>query len=498
MFLPESRVRTDAELEQIRKMFALIGREPHAGQLEAFRHSSRYEVFLNGRRWGKTHLLAMKLMVHIQEMHAMEHPSPRVRIIAPESKQIQETLNYLRMLCERLNLPLKEYTNPRDPHLVAGRVRIEPRSGKNRETHRGAGVTFAVIDECSEVPGDLVHYAIRPSLTDYRGHLLMAGTPKGKNWVIEWAESEGIQVPYGWQDGMHLLLSPTGHFMFMRSPTWTNPYLPPEEIAELRSRFYRLRGVAERDLGPVERAFLQEYAAVILFGYERPFPIEPRLVSEWTQSDLEQMAHADWVLGVDYGFTAPSACVLAAYCPDGLFRVPYVGYEVKIDDQEFVYWVSGALVHKIGRAPLRMVIADPDFWNQTGRSGGVTLASLLERLGVPLQRGIRDRPARWRHLRLMLSEQRVLLYEPNTRAVMQELQKVRPVDPYGAREDITKPDHALTALAHATEYALTNDPPDPEAMQVLDIQRHWQQWLTPQASVGRQRRVERLTKARWD
>lgn len=507
MFLPESGFRTETELARIRQMFGYIGREPHPGQMEFFRYHARYRVLLNGRRWGKTHLLAMAIMVHIQEMHQMEHPSPRVRLIAPENKQIQETLNYLKLLCNKLGLPIREYTNPRDWHLVAGRVRIEPRSGRNRETHRGAGITFAVIDECSEIPGDLFHYAIRPSLTDYRGHVLMAGTPKGRNWVIEWAESEGIQVPYGWTDEVHVLLNPTSNFLLMRAPTWQNIYLPADELATIRSQFYALRNRSERDLDRNQLAILQEYGAVILVGYQRPFPVEPIYVTEWTQEDLYQMRYADWVIGLDYGFTAPSACVLAAYCPDGQFRVPVVGYEVKIDDHEYVDWVADHLRYKIGQSPVQQIIADPAFWTNSGHNRGVSLAQLLERLGIPLVKGIRERSARWQHLRMVLSDQRVIIYKPNAEGLIEEFSKVRPADNYGAKQDIKKPDHALTALAHATEYYLSHDPPaasdpfQPEA----NLSHEIHQFLSKVYEPARERSVRRnprgqatLEKARWN
>lgn len=510
MFLPESGLRSEEELARIRELFRHIGREPHPGQLDFFRYQARYRVLLNGRRWGKTHLLAMAIMVHIQEMHALEHPSPRVRLIAPENKQIQETLHYLKLLCEKLGLPIKEYTNPRDWRLIAGRVRIEPRSGRNRETHRGAGITFAVIDECSEISGDLFHYAVRPSLTDYRGHVLMAGTPKGKNWVIEWAESEGIHVPYGWTDEIHLLRNPSGNFLFMRAPTWQNLYLPPDELATIRARFYALARRSERELEPMDLAFLQEFGAVILVGYQRPFPIEPLVVSEWSEDDLYQMRYADWVVGLDYGYTAPSACVLAAYCPDGVFRVPVIGYEVKIDDKEYVSWVANQLMHKIGRAPVRQIIADPAFWNETGRNENISLASMLNQLGIPLKKGLRDRVARWRHLRRVFSDQRVILYQPNCQALLHELERARPADAYGAKEDIKKPDHALTALAHATEYYLENDPPEateahlPETRIGQEIEAFMRNIYTPAPSSRVVRRNPRttpsttLTKTRWD
>lgn len=509
-YLPESSIRSDEELERVRLLFSRIGHEPHPGQLAFLRYNTRYRVLLNGRRWGKTHLLAMAILLHIQEMHQLEHPSPRVRLIAPENKQIQETLNYLKLLCHELGLPIREQTNPRDWHLYAGRVKIEPRSGKNRETHRGAGITFAVIDECSEISGDLFHYAIRPSLTDYRGHVLMAGTPKGRNWVIDWVESEGIEVPYGWTDESQILISPRGDFLFMRAPTWQNTYLPPDEIVQIRGRFYQLRGMSEGDLSPTDAAFLQEYGAVVLIGYQRPFPIEPLVVDRWSSDDLEQMRYADWVLGLDYGYVAPSACVLAGYCPDGIFRVPVVGYEVKIDDREYVSWVASHLMHKVGQKPLRMVIADPAFWSNTGLNENTSLSSLLGRLGVPIIQGIRERVARWRHLRLMLSEQRVILYRPQCAGLLDEFDRARPSDPYGSKGDIKKPDHALSALAHATEYVLRADPPpfgDPSEAET-PIQEEIEEFLStvyPQRNdrrIVRRRAVhpikrEMLSKRRW-
>lgn len=501
--LAPTGIRLDTELDAIDQMLGLLGKTPHAGQRAFLRHKSRFKVLFCGRRWGKTQLLAIEIFLHIQEMHATGHPSPRVRLIAPENKQIQETLNYLRELCHGYGLPFDEHTNPRNWYIQAGAVRIEPRSARNRETHRGAGITYAVIDECSEIPGDLFFYAILPSLTDYQGHVLMAGTPKGKNWIVEWASSMGVRVPRTVSDYRQLLISPDEQFLLMRAPTWDNPYLPPAELTRLRSKFQSLRHASESELSSVDLAFLQEYGAYILTGFEKPFPVEPIYVDEWSQDDLQQFRYADWVLGLDYGFVAPSACVVGALCPDGNYRVVHTAYEVRVDESQYVSWVRDQLVHRIGSRPVQMVIADPSFWDQVRGAEETTLAGKLHALQLRLEKGIKERELRWNLIRDRLAEQRVLIHRAKNTALLEELEKAVPADMTGHRRDIKKPDHALTALSNVLHYEFYADIPkipipESETPMEEEIRDYLQSIYEGKPRQVRRRPAERiLSKPRW-
>jgi len=442
MVLPESGILSDDELERLVRFFERhTGVVPHDAQCDLLRHRSRYKVLLCGRRWGKTLYLALELLWYIHWFHELDHPRPRIRLVAPEYSQIREVLNYLQEFCVRANLPLREVRDPRDPHYMAGRVRLEPRSAKNRVAHRGPGLSLVVIDEARDIDPSLYYYSIAPSLSDYLGHVLIASTPNGLDWVVQLAERQGIELPYVDLAGFHLLTSPDGRTVLMRSPTWANPHISPEEIE------------VQRQILPAE-VFAQEYGAEILVGYMDPFVVKPQFVDHFTEEDERAMEHAKWAVGVDYGYKSPSAVVLAAYCPDGVIRVPYVGYETYIDEVQFVEWVRSALRYKVGLGPILAIIGDADFGSERGRRN---LADYLRELRYPVQFGIRDRVERWARLRECLNSFVVRVLEPQSMGLVNEFRSARP---HRVRMgDIEKPDHALTAFAYALDFLVRQRPP---------------------------------------
>jgi len=435
MVLPSAGVLDDAELEKrIRFFEQFAGVTPYDAQRDLLRQRSRYKILLCGRRWGKTLYLAMELLWYIHWLHEINHPRPRVRLIAPEHPQIKEVMNYFTEFCAKANLPLREIKDPKDPHFKAGRVRLEPRSAKNRVSHRGAGLSLAILDEVSDIDAELYYYSIAPSLSDYQGHVIMAGTPKGLNWVVEFAEKQGIQLPYSNLSGFEMLVSIDKRATLMRSPTWANPYIDPAEIE------------FQRQVLPPE-VFAQEYGAEILVGYLNPFAVRPEFVTAFTDEDQDAMEHAVWVLGVDYGYKSQSAVVLAALCTDGIIRIPYVGYETHIDEFQFAQWVGQALQYKTGKGEVLAVIGDADFTSEKGRR---SIADNLRDLGYPFLTGIRDRVGRWARLRECLNNLHVRVLEPSCSGLVQELKNAKP---HRIRMgDIEKPDHALTALAYALDF----------------------------------------------
>ena len=435
MVLPSAGVLDDTELEKrIRFFEQFAGVKPYDAQCDLLRQRSRYKILLCGRRWGKTLYLAMELLWYIHWLHEMNHPRPRVRLVAPEHPQIREVMNYFTEFCAKANLPLREIKDPKDPHFLAGRVRLEPRSAKNRTSHRGPGLSLVVLDEVSDIDPDLYYYSIAPSLSDYQGHVIMAGTPKGLNWVVQFAEKQGIELPYTNLSGFTMLVSPDQRAALMRSPTWANPHIDPAEIE------------FQRQILPAE-VFAQEYGAEILIGYLNPFVVQPEYVGAFTDEDYAAMQHAVWAVGVDYGYKSQSAAVLAALCTDGIVRIPYVGYETHIDEFSFAQWVGQALEYKVGKGEVLAVIGDADFSSERGRR---SIADNLRDLGYPFLTGIRDRVGRWARLRECLNNMRVRVLEPSCTGLVQEFKTAKPHN--YRMGDIEKPDHALTALAYALDF----------------------------------------------
>jgi hypothetical protein len=110
------------------------------------------------------------------------------------------------------------------------------KSAEEYEHLRAEGLDFAVLDEAARMRRDAWFECIRPRLTDKRGKAIFLSTPSGLNWFYEIYMLGKIE-DNNWES-----------FTF---PTWTNPYIPKEEIEDAR-----------KDMP--ERLFRQEYGAEFL------------------------------------------------------------------------------------------------------------------------------------------------------------------------------------------------------------------------------------------
>jgi len=120
--------------------------------------------------------------------------------------------------------------------------RIEFRSADHPEGLRGEGVNSAVVDEAGYWKRDSF-ISVMTTLTRTRGWLRVISTPKGKNWFWEeWLK--------GWdhENNPELADKYPEHVSY-RLPTHTNPFIPPDAIAEFEKNMpadaYRQEILAE-------------------------------------------------------------------------------------------------------------------------------------------------------------------------------------------------------------------------------------------------------------
>lgn len=425
--LPTREPLSDAELYELLTFLKKLGIEPHEGQRAFLRNRDRIKILLCGRRWGKSYTIAIEVLLHILELTALGWDYGRVRICAMNYSQIKEPFSYLRRLLEAAGIPLRVRSTREERYYLAGDVQIELRPLANRKGLRGAGLTMLVIDETSLVPEEVFHYDLLPSVTDYKGRILLAGTPAGVNWVVRYAQEWGIDVPYTDLNGAHEFRSPDGQCYLMRSPSWVNPHLDPQFIESLR-----------RTMDP--RAFAQEYGAEILVDQLDPFPIPPVLLNQ--PLSPTQLQHAVWAIGFDYGYMEPSAKVVVAKTVDDYYYVESVGYETQIESHRVSEWLRSDLKY-----PQMPIVADPALWNRDGR---IAIADMLRARRLVMVRGGMNRVARWNLLRDLLAQQKLLVYAPQCEPLLMELEQATPRA--SQPDDIEKPDHALSALTYAIEF----------------------------------------------
>lgn len=205
--------------------------KPHAGQLPIYRDSARYRVLACGRRFGKTEL------EKIEAVKAAIAGGKPVGWFAPHYKYLAEPYRDLRQCLA----PVTTKRNHNRFIELNNGSRIDFWTLDDEDAGRGHKYGLAVIDEAGMVPGlgDVWNEAIRPTLTDYAGRAIFAGTPKGRNFFAELFQRgrDGLE---GW----------SSHHM----PTSANPTIPKAEYDQAKL-------LAE---GLPERAYRQEYMAEFL------------------------------------------------------------------------------------------------------------------------------------------------------------------------------------------------------------------------------------------
>jgi hypothetical protein len=136
----------------------------------------RFRVAICGRRFGKT-WLAMRELAKFARF-----PDRRCWFIAPTRSQGKGIVwDHLKGRLQDLNWIAKINESELTIHLRNG-SEIGIRSADAYDRMRGFSVDFCVFDEFADMDPD-VWTAVRPTLSDKKGHALFIGTPKGTgNW----------------------------------------------------------------------------------------------------------------------------------------------------------------------------------------------------------------------------------------------------------------------------------------------------------------------------
>jgi hypothetical protein len=198
-------------------------------------NAKRFNIIVNGRRWGKT-FLAIDLIVPF----ALE--GKRVGYFAPSSKYYTEVWDAVKDLLADA-IKTKNETQKRITLITGGIIEFwsleTGNAGRSRKYHR------AIIDEFEMAKNMDTQYqqAILPTLTDFKGDLFLLSTPKGKNTVF-----------------FNLFEKAAASEMWARyqMPTHTNPYIDPQEIEIIRQSMDDV-------------SFRQEYLAEFIDYANNPF-----------------------------------------------------------------------------------------------------------------------------------------------------------------------------------------------------------------------------------
>jgi len=205
----------------------LILPEPHEGQQKVIDSKARFKVLCCGRRWGKT------LVCQIIAIYAMLNKE-KVAYVAPEFGFGKELFAEVLKLLPKKLIKINNKSDLYIELITGGSLRFL--SGEALDSFRGRKFHKVIVDEAAKIT-DLKQawdYAIRPTLTDYKGEALFISTPKGKNYFYT-VFLRGKNKENGYE---------SFHY-----PTSSNPYIDKDEIEAARLEM----SVA---------AFNQEYLAI--------------------------------------------------------------------------------------------------------------------------------------------------------------------------------------------------------------------------------------------
>lgn len=164
----------------------------HPAQMKIFESEKRFVVAACGRRFGKTFLAAVRLIVEgLKDKNDFGYDlsNKAVYYVAPTFQQGKDIIwGLLKELGKEVIVSTHE--NTATLTLVNGR-RICIKGADRPDSLRGVGVSFIVLDEFADMKPETWDLILRPALADVKGSALFIGTPKGKNHFFDlYAEAE--------------------------------------------------------------------------------------------------------------------------------------------------------------------------------------------------------------------------------------------------------------------------------------------------------------------
>ena len=169
----------------------------HTKQLEVFQSDARFRVVAAGRRFGKTFLSCVELLLNgLQDVneHGMSTKMHEVWYIAPTYGQAKKIM--WKMLLELgKDVIVKKWENDTVVELINGRT-IRLLGSDKPDTLRGSAVGFVVLDEFASMKPEVWDLIVRPALADTKGSALFIGTPDGLNHFYEiWLQGNNANFP---------------------------------------------------------------------------------------------------------------------------------------------------------------------------------------------------------------------------------------------------------------------------------------------------------------
>jgi len=157
----------------------------HDSQLHIANSPARFKVVAAGRRFGKSYLSAIMLLIEAlkKEHKGKSLKDKRVFYVAPTFDQGKRIIwDLLKDLGHDF---IKSTLENQGIITLKNDRKIEIKGADRPDTLRGVGLSYVVLDEFAFMKPDVWEQIIRPTLADVEGGALFIGTPDGKNHFYE-------------------------------------------------------------------------------------------------------------------------------------------------------------------------------------------------------------------------------------------------------------------------------------------------------------------------
>lgn len=370
-------------------------------QANIAKDTHRFRIVNCGRRFGKTSLA-------VEEMKGkLVARESKVAYIAPTYQQARDVCwEMLKKELHGIALQINESRlEIRTRNLAKTESICVLRGWESIETLRGQAFDFLVLDEVAMYRNFWVGWqeVLVPTLTDRRGEVLFISTPKGYNFFYDLFNLQETNKDYK-------------SFQFT---TYDNPHIPVEEIESLRKSM-------------TDDRFAQEYLASFrkVHGLVyKEFNRDLHVTTEEPHITIER------ILGVDFGYTNPTAMLLIVKDNDNNYWIREEYYKTGKTNAEIIEAVKTYKPHVVYPDP-----AEPDRIEE------------MKRVGLNIREVSKDIPAGINKVRELFKANRIKIH-PSCVNLISELESYVYPDKKPERNEPEVPvkefDHALDCLRYS-------------------------------------------------
>lgn len=308
---------------------------PHPKQREVHDDSHRFKVLNWGRRTGKSTLAVNHMLLKASQRRG------RYWIVAPTYKQAKN-IYWLDIIHNQIpkELILKKNEQELIITLINGSI-IELKGADNEDSLRGAGINGVILDEYAFMKPIVWELIIQPMLSDGYSKDKAAGVEKKDRagWAIFISTPDGFNHFYDLVNAAQR--SDKEDWWYSHATSYDNPFLASEEIDRIKE-------------DTTEDQFAQEYMAEFKKMTGLVYKLFDRKTHVVTADKLPDLRGCTLGVGIDFGFTNPTAVVFVAMDYDANWWVYDEIYKSGMTTEQTAY----AIKSKMGKEHFTYKVGD--------------------------------------------------------------------------------------------------------------------------------------------